>query len=158
VVHDPNRTIGYNATYSFAVTLRQNHNGRAEDRLEILFEDLQLRKRFIIARILRVIVGNRSDHETLRPVAPYKPRKRTARQPETDVVEGIHPPSLKAVPYVVTLPKAPIPANLASALSTGSTKSIVDKIRSLFLPSVLHSDTYARHFKTLVWSEEFRME
>ncbi|KAJ7323066.1 P-loop containing nucleoside triphosphate hydrolase protein [Mycena albidolilacea] len=158
VVHDPNRTIGYNATYSFAVTLRQNHNGRAEDRLEILFEDLQLRKRFIIARILRVIVGNRSDHETLRPVAPYKPRKRTARQPETDVVEGIHPPSLKAVPYVVALPKALIPANLASALSTGSTKSIVDKIRSLFLPSVLDSDTYARHFKTLVWSEEFRME
>ncbi|KAJ6469382.1 P-loop containing nucleoside triphosphate hydrolase protein [Mycena sanguinolenta] len=154
----PNRTIGYRTKYSFSVVFRQDHNGRAENRLEILFEDLQLHKRFIIARILRVVVGDRSDHETLRPVAPYKARKRTARQPETKVVEGILPPSLKAVPYVVPLPKAPIPVNLASALSTGSTTSIVANLRRVFLPSVLDSNTYARHFKHLLWIEEFRME
>ncbi|KAJ7222058.1 hypothetical protein B0H12DRAFT_1241110 [Mycena haematopus] len=137
VGYTPNRAIGYNMKYSFTVTFRQNHNGRAENRLEILFEDLQLRKRFIIARILRVVVGDRSDHESLRPIALYKPRKRTARQPETNVVEGILPPSLKAVPYVVQLPKAPIPANLASALLIGSTTNIVANIRRLFLPHFL---------------------
>ncbi|KAJ7222059.1 P-loop containing nucleoside triphosphate hydrolase protein [Mycena haematopus] len=109
--------------------------------------DLQLRKRFIIARILRSPA-----------IAPYKPRKRTARQPETNVVEGILPPSLKAVPYVVQLPKAPIPANLASALSIGNTTNIVANIRRLFLPHLLDSNTYARHFKHLLWIEEFRME
>ncbi|KAJ7669407.1 P-loop containing nucleoside triphosphate hydrolase protein [Mycena polygramma] len=154
----PNRTIGYNKTYPFTVTLRQAHNGRAEDRLEILFEDVQLRKHFIIARILRVIVGNRDDHELLRPIAPYVPRKRSARQPETSVVEGVLPTSLKAVPYVVPLPKAPIPSNLASALSTGSTTSIVTNVRRLYLPPLLDSNTYARHFKHLLWIEEFRME
>ncbi|KAF8217659.1 P-loop containing nucleoside triphosphate hydrolase protein [Mycena galopus ATCC 62051] len=158
VACDPNPTMKYNTTYSFTVTLRQNHNGRAENRLEILFEDLQLRQRFIIARILRVVVGNREDHHNLRPVAPYKPRKRTARQPETKVVEGIPPPSLKAIPYVVPLPKAPIPTNLASALSTGNTTTIVANVRRLFLPHVLDSNTYALHFKHLLWIEEFRME
>ncbi|KAJ6600007.1 P-loop containing nucleoside triphosphate hydrolase protein [Mycena vulgaris] len=157
-LNGPNRMIGYNTTYAFAVTLRQEHNGRAEDRLEILFEDLQLKKRFIIARILRVIVGNRADHDLLRPIAPYVPRKRTARQPETDIVEGVLPPSLKAVPYVVPLPKAPIPNNLASTLSTGNTASIVANLRRLYLPPILDSNTYARHFKYLLWIEEFRME
>ncbi|KAF7348608.1 Rna helicase [Mycena venus] len=158
VVYDPNRTIGYNTTYSFTVTLRQQYNGRAENRLEILFEDVQLRKRFIIARVLRVIIGNRRDHEQFQPHAPYKPRKRSARQPETNVVEGVLPPSLKAVPYVVPLPMAPIPANLASTLSTGSTTSIVANVRRLYLPFMLDSNTYARHFKHLLWIEEFRME
>ncbi|KAJ7931319.1 RNA helicase [Mycena leptocephala] len=141
------------------VTLRQDHNGRAEDRLEILFEDVQLRKRFIIARILRVIVGNRGDHEILRPIAPYVPRKRTsARQPETTIIEGVRPPSSNAVPYVVPLPEAAIPSNLASTLSTGNTMSIVTNIRRLYLPPVLDSKTYARHFKHLLWIEEFRMK
>ncbi|KAJ7096057.1 RNA helicase [Mycena epipterygia] len=158
VLQERSRVISYNTTYSFAVTLRQEYNGRAENRLEILFEDLQLKKRFIIARTLRVIVGNRADHDLLRPIAPYIPRKRTARQPETNVVEGVLPPSLKAVPYIGSLPKAPIPSGLAAALSTGSTTSIVTNLRRLYLPPIFDSDTYARHFKHLLWIEEFRME
>ncbi|KAJ7484319.1 P-loop containing nucleoside triphosphate hydrolase protein [Mycena latifolia] len=157
-LHGPNRMIGSNTTYTFTVTVRQDHNGRAEDRLEILFEDSQLKKRFVIARILRVIVGDRADHESLRPIAPYVPRKRTTRQPETNVVEGVLPPALKAVPYIAPLPKAPIPNNLAAALSTGSTPTIVANLRRLYLPPILDSNTYARHFKHLLWIEEFRME
>ncbi|KAJ7150890.1 P-loop containing nucleoside triphosphate hydrolase protein [Mycena crocata] len=157
-ITDPNRTIVYNAPYSFTVTLRQGHNGRAEIRLEMLFEDLQLRKRFIIARILRVIVGNRADHEMFRPSAPYIPRKRANRQPETSIVPGVLPPSLNVVPYIVPLPKALIPTNVASALATGTTANIVANIRRLFLPPILDSKTYGRHFKHLLWIEEFRME
>ncbi|KAJ7676472.1 P-loop containing nucleoside triphosphate hydrolase protein [Mycena rosella] len=154
----PNLAIGYNSTYAFTVTLRQAYNGREENRLEILFEDVQLKTRFIIARILRVNVGNRADHELLRPLAPYVPRKRTARQPEAKIVEGVLPPSLKAIPYIVPLPEAPIPHNLAAALSTGSTTSIVADVRRLYLPPVLDSKSYARHFKHLLWIEEFRMD
>lgn len=157
-LHDPNRTIGYNATYAFTITLRQAYSGRAENRLEILFEDTQLKKRFIIARVLYANVGNRADHELLRPIAPYVPRKRTTRQPETSIVEGVLPPALKAVPYVVPLPKAPIPNNLAGALSTGSTPNIVANVRRLYLPPILDSNSYARHFKHLLWTEEFRMD
>ncbi|KAJ7746485.1 P-loop containing nucleoside triphosphate hydrolase protein [Mycena maculata] len=158
ILHDPSRTIRYNTTYSFTVKARQEYNGRDENRLEILFEDLQLRKRFIIARILRVTVGNRADHELLKPIAPYVPRKRTTRQPETNIVEGVLPPSLKAVPYVVPLPEAPIPNGLAAALSTGTTTDIVANLRRSYLPPILDSNTYPRHFKHLLWIEEYRME
>ncbi|KAJ7636873.1 P-loop containing nucleoside triphosphate hydrolase protein [Roridomyces roridus] len=152
-------TITYNATHSFIVKFRQDYNGRVEDRLEILFEDLQLRKRFIIARTLHVVVGNRADHEAMRPIAPYVPRKRNAAQPELDVVEGVAPPSLKAIPYVGKLPKAPIPAGLAATLSfNGPTASIIGDLRPQYLPYVLDSKTYARHFKHLLWIEEYRME
>ncbi|KAJ7034547.1 P-loop containing nucleoside triphosphate hydrolase protein [Mycena alexandri] len=154
----PNRTIAYNANYSFNVTMRQDYNGRAEDRLEILFEDVQLRKRFTIVRILLVVVGDRDDHNAFGPLLPYTPRKRTARQPETNVEPGVLPPATNAVPYVVPLPKAPIPDGLASALSTGTTKSIVANVRRLYLPAVLDSTSYPRHFKHLLWIEEFRME
>ncbi|KAJ6608247.1 P-loop containing nucleoside triphosphate hydrolase protein [Mycena sp. CBHHK59/15] len=155
---DANRTIGYRTTKTFTIKLRQDHFGRAEDRLEILFEDLQLRKRFAIARILRVTVGNRADHDLLRPIAPYVPRKRAVRQSETNVVDGVLPPALKAVPYIVPLPKAPIPNGLAATLSTGTSTSIVNNVRRVYLPPVLDSDTYARHFKHLLWIEEFRMD
>ncbi|KAJ7199239.1 P-loop containing nucleoside triphosphate hydrolase protein, partial [Mycena pura] len=158
VTYVQNRPITYNSVYTFTVTVRQRYNGRAENRLEILFEDSQLKKRFIIVRILRVTVGDRSDHDSLRPIAPYIPRKPTTRQPELNVVEGDLPKSRKAVPYVTRLPKALIPNGLASALSRGKAASIVANIRKLFLPPVLDSSAYARHFKHLLWIEEFRME
>ncbi|KAJ7255409.1 P-loop containing nucleoside triphosphate hydrolase protein [Mycena rebaudengoi] len=152
------RTTSYRTTRSFSVTLCQHHFGRAEDRLEILFEDLQLHTRFVIARILRAIVGDRADHDLLRPIAPYVPRKRAARQPETEVVGGVLPSSLNAVPYIVPLPKAPIPNGLAATLSTGASAAITSTVRRVYLPEVLDSNTYARHFKHLLWIEEFRME
>ena len=152
------RTITFGKPLLFKVTLRQKHIGRCEDRLEIVFEDVQLRKRFVIARALRAIVGSKADHELLKPKAPYVPRNRTTRQPETQVVEGVLPPSLKAIPYVVSLPHANIPGPLSSALSTSSSSDIISRIRRVFLPLVLDSETYGRHFKNLLWIEEFRME
>ncbi|KAG6846206.1 hypothetical protein H0H93_015421, partial [Arthromyces matolae] len=95
----------------FNVSLKQSYVGRCKDRLEFIFEDLQLRTRFFILRQLEAIIGNQADHEKLRPVAPYTPRPRaTMRQPELVVVEGVRPPSMKAIPYVVPLPHAPIPS------------------------------------------------
>jgi helicase MOV-10 len=86
------------------------------------------------------------------------PRKRAARQPETEVVGGVLPSSLNAVPYIVPLPKAPIPNGLAATLSTGASAAITSTVRRVYLPEVLDSNTYARHFKHLLWIEEFRME
>ncbi|KAF7323612.1 RNA helicase [Mycena kentingensis (nom. inval.)] len=150
--------ILYNQSYTFSVTFRQSFPGRADDRLELVFEDTQLRKRFAIVRALTAHVGNRADHDAIRPKAPYVPRKRAAREPETFIVEGVRPPALKAVPYVVPLPEAAIPTNLASVLSTANTKHALDTIRKLYMPQVFGSGTYARQFKHLLWIEENRME
>ncbi|CAK5278608.1 unnamed protein product [Mycena citricolor] len=152
------RSICYKQTLNFTVSMCQSHNGRAQDRLELEFEDRQLGRRFVIMRTLAVIVGDRDDHENLRPSAPYVPRKRTARQPETNVVEGVAPPSLRVIRYVVVLPESPIPKALSAALATGTASSIVQNMRTVFLPPVLNSDTYPRHFKHLIWIEEHQME
>lgn len=152
------RTLTYARAITFEITVRQEHIGRYEDRLEIIFEDMQLKKQFIITRTLEVTIGSKADHDLLKPIAPYKPRKRTNRQPEIEVVEGVLPPSLKAVPYVVPLPHAQIPDGLSNSLSTGSTSEIIGRIRRVHLPHTLDSETYGRHFKALLWIEEFRME
>ncbi|KAJ3904549.1 P-loop containing nucleoside triphosphate hydrolase protein [Lentinula edodes] len=152
------RTLSSRNSLNFSVKMTQNHLGRAEDRVELLFEDVRLKSRFIITRPLLIIVGSRADHDLLRPRVPYVPRKRTQRHPETNVVEGIAPPSTQAIPYVGRLPLATIPGHLSSTLSTGSTKEVLARLRRMYLPSVLDSETYSKHFKHLIWVEEFQMD
>ncbi|KAF8895854.1 RNA helicase [Gymnopilus junonius] len=133
--------------------------GRYEDRVEFLFEDTQLKKRFIISRLLKATVGNKADHEALMPIAPYVPRVRTTRRPVREVVEGIKPPALNAVPYVGHLPKAAIPPQLQTILSSSqSTKQITAQVQKIYIPDVFDSTSYDRLFKHLLWIEECKME
>ncbi|KAF5329141.1 hypothetical protein D9611_013223 [Ephemerocybe angulata] len=141
------------------VAFEQKYIGRYEDRLELVFEDRQLQKQFYITRPLRAIVGDKADHEALKPVAPYVPRQQTNRIPETTVVEGVAPPSTQSIKYVSKLPLATIPPNLLAILR--DTKSIakqLEEIKKLFVPRDFNSDTYARFFKNLLWIEEHRSE
>ncbi|KAJ3568894.1 hypothetical protein NP233_g5410 [Leucocoprinus birnbaumii] len=142
------------------VTFIGQYIGRYQDRLEFQFEDQQLRKAFIISRTVRAIIGDRTVHEQLKARAPYVPRIRTRREPETKVIEGIAPPSLNAIPYVVKLPRAMIPSQLLSTLTLSSQPSheTIESIKRGFLPRLLDSDTHGRHFKNLLWIEEHKME
>ncbi|KIK60713.1 hypothetical protein GYMLUDRAFT_998794 [Collybiopsis luxurians FD-317 M1] len=79
---------------TFSIKMSQAHLGRAEDRLELFFEDVKLQSRFMISR----------------------------------------------------------------SLQTGSTKEILDRVRRLYLPPVVNSESYGKHFKYLVWIEEFQMD
>jgi len=127
-------------------------------RIEFVFEDTSLKQQFAIVRTLRAIVGDSAEYERLRPTAPFKPKKRTTRQSETEIVPGDPPPALNAIPYVVTLPFNPVPDRISSALSRGSTTEIIEHFRTSLLPNHLESDTYGRHFKYLLWAEEYRSE
>ncbi|KAJ7598461.1 P-loop containing nucleoside triphosphate hydrolase protein [Mycena floridula] len=153
-----NRIFTSNSPLRFTLRAQQDYIGRSSDRLDLIFEDQQLQSRFLISRSLHIIVGSKAEHESLKPTAPYKPRKRSARPAETEVVEGVAPPSLKAIPYVTALPKSPIPKRLAAILSTGTVADALRQIREVFLPSHLNSGTYASYFKYLLWIEEQRME
>jgi len=150
--------VTFGQPINFAVSVSQSYGGRYEDRLEVVLEDIQLRKQFVISRSLRAIVGSKADHELLKPKAPYVPRTRQTRQPETTVVEGVLPPALNVIPWKVSLPHAEIPRHVSAILSRGSLVDIIKNVRTVFLPRVLNSDSYARHFKHLLWFEEFRME
>jgi helicase MOV-10 len=157
-INGSNRTITPRLTVTFSVKMIHEYIGRAEDRLELFFEDVHLQSRFIITRPLKVIVGSQSDHKMFKPVAPYVPRKCTKRHPQTSVVEGEAPPSTQAILYIVKLPPALIPKHLAASLSSGTSKEILACLQRVYLLSVLNSETYSKHFKHLVWAEEFQME
>ncbi|KAJ8688671.1 hypothetical protein PTI98_013429 [Pleurotus ostreatus] len=151
-------TIRYGSPVTLSVTLRQAYDGTCEDRLEMRFKDEKLGKEFAVSRRLSAVIGNRETLELLRPVAPYVPRQRTTRLAEKEVVEGVFPPALKAIPYIGKLPHAHIPTQLATTLSSGSRKEIIDRVRKAFLPKSVDGETYGRFFKNLLWIEEHRME
>ncbi|KIK60715.1 hypothetical protein GYMLUDRAFT_261292 [Collybiopsis luxurians FD-317 M1] len=157
-IHGSSRTITSRSPLTFSIKVSQAHLGRAEDRLELLFEDVKLQSRFMITRPVLVIVGSQADHKLLKPKVPYVPRKRTEKQPETNIIEGEAPPSTKAIPYVGKLPLARIPKDLADTLGTGSMKEILNLVRRLYLPPVLNSESYSGHFRHLLWMEEFQRD
>ena len=141
------------------VTFKQNHIGRYEDRLEVVFEDIQLKKRFTISRAVSAIVGNKVDHEALEPKEPYIPNIRADRSPVTNVIEGVAPAAMTAIRYIGRLPDAKIPKALLSVLlGPEGVRQRILHIQSVFLPSNVDGDTYGRLFKQLLWIEEFKME
>jgi helicase MOV-10 len=76
-----------------------------------------------------------------------------------DVVEGVRPPEMNAMPYVGKLPKATIPSHLASVLSSSRVAAkVAPMIKRHFMPSALNADTYSRWFKQLLWAEEHQAE
>jgi helicase MOV-10 len=150
--------VKYGKDLHVVVSFTHSYLGRFDARVEIIFEDTTLRSRFAIVRTVRVVVGDPADHQLLQPVAPFIPRKRTARDPETEVTPGERPPALKAIPWVVTLPKAEIPKAVSTILETGSVSHIVTRLQQSIMPMSLDSTTYGRHFKNLLWIEEHRSE
>lgn len=144
---------------TLVIRFKQAYLGRYQDRLELLFEDTQSKKKFIITRALKAIVGDKSEHEELRAKIPYVPRSISKRSPVREVVEGIKPPAASVIPYVKKLPKADIPASLEKILSgKESVAKMIARIKDVFKPHIFNRQTYGQHFKRLLWIEERRME
>ena len=141
------------------IGFKQPYVGRYQDRLELLFEDTKSKKKFIITRALKAIVGNKGEHEELQPKTPYVPRSTSKRSPVLEVVEGIKPPASSVIPYVGRLPKAHIPTPLEKVLtSKDSEAKMTARIKSSFIPQTFNSKSHGQLFKHLIWIEEFRME
>jgi helicase MOV-10 len=152
-----NQRLVRNSPVRLEVAFRQRHLGRYEDRVDIVFDDAQAKQQFVIARPLRAIIGDRRDYELLRPRAPYVPRTQGRREPETEVVPGEAPESTNAIPWVVRLLRADIPKPLLTTLSDASSTDIMRNLRRVHLPPALTSETYSRHFTSLLWVEEHQM-
>ncbi|KAK0452100.1 P-loop containing nucleoside triphosphate hydrolase protein [Desarmillaria tabescens] len=131
--------LKYRQPLELTVAGCQNFPGRADDRVELAFEDQQLNTQFIICRPIHIIVGDPEAHRALQPKTPYVARKRTARHPETKI-----------------LPKYDIPKNLHATLATGSVPEVVRRLREMFLPPTIEGASYGRHFRHLIWAEEFK--
>ncbi|KAK1226927.1 hypothetical protein PQX77_010098 [Marasmius sp. AFHP31] len=155
-----NDVIDSSTPLHLEVHMTTKNYGIAEDRLELIFQDTQLHTCFLICRTLRVHVGSQSDHNELEPATPYvpKPKKRSARQPEKEVVHGELAPSLRAIPYVRKLPMAFMTYRLVRSLALGNSAQVVEALRKHHLPKAFDSVGYADHFRHLLWAEEFQME
>ncbi|KAF9057240.1 RNA helicase [Panaeolus papilionaceus] len=154
------RKFSYYAPLEFTISFEQRFVGRYQDRIELIFEDAAFKKRFVITKPLKAVVGDQALHNELAPKQAYKPRQATVRAPIRDVIPGIKPPSQTSIKYVAPLPKAEVPQYLKNILD-GTEKSsakVADKIRKIVLPHQLNVDSYGRFFKLLLWIEEFRME
>ncbi|KAI0075956.1 P-loop containing nucleoside triphosphate hydrolase protein [Panus rudis PR-1116 ss-1] len=151
--------LQYARDNDIVVEFTQQNLGQYEDRLELVFEDDTLHKRFAIVRSVRAIVGSREDHEQLKPRAPYRPRKRSARDEEREVIPGPPPAATQVIKWATKLPGADVPKSLAKILVGGEpTYEVATTLRMTVLPRYLNSHTYARHFQNLLWTEEFRMQ
>lgn len=132
--------------------------GRSNDRLEIVFLDTTLQTQFVITRSLVAVVGSKADWELTKPSSPYKPKKRTKREPEKEVTSGIKPPQLADIKWVVDLPQALVPHDLEVLLEGPRMKDVVDTLKQTWLPGAFNSETYGRHFKILLHVEETQMK
>ena len=122
------------------------------------FKDLRSKKKFFISRGVRVIIGDKEDHERLKASAPYKPRSAVPKKPIRKIIEGEKPPTMTSIPYKKKLSLAPIPKKLQEALSEGSVTDIIEKMQSGFLPGTLDLRSHSSYFKTLLWVDEHRAE
>ncbi|KAK0204297.1 P-loop containing nucleoside triphosphate hydrolase protein [Desarmillaria ectypa] len=141
---------------TLTITAKQAHAGRASDRLDLVFEDLNLRTQFLIARPIHLIVGSKADHKALKPKSAYVPRERTSRHPELSIVEGVRPPALTVIPYSIPLPFADIPNPLLDTISSGTVSEITRKLKELFLPQSIDTNSYGRFYQVLLWVEEHK--
>jgi hypothetical protein len=143
--------------------VKQQHLGRFHDTIRFIFNDDESGEKFIITRKLTVIIGNKSDHELLKPTVPFQPLKRTGRTrhaPVKEFVDGIKPPSLVSISYRSRLPYADIPMPLVADLNddTLQTQDLIRRVRENHLPMSFEKSTYGAYFKTLLWVEEKRQE
>ena len=104
------------------------------------------------------MVGNQADLEALRPSAPYQRKKKEKQAAVTSVVRGIKPPQIADIEWVVDLPQAFVPKGLEALLSTMGIKNAIETLKRTWLPRELNSDSYGRHFKTLLHVEEAQMK
>ena len=146
-----NQSIEINITFD-----PKSDRGRFNDRVELIFKDLILKKRFCITRSLKAIVGVIADYEALRANAPYVRPKKKRHEPIGEIEPGEPPEAIVKFKWAVSLPQYTVPKELANILGDGASLDLVKRIRDTVFPNALNGNTYARFFGILLWIEEER--
>ncbi|OCH84003.1 P-loop containing nucleoside triphosphate hydrolase protein [Obba rivulosa] len=139
------------------VQFQHDQLGNYEGHVEISFEDA-VKRRFIIVRQVKAIVGDTADHELLKARIPYKGRVRVPWRKGQMLLPGRRPPALDAVPWVKKLPAAPIPDFLSTILTTQPEDTAKATLCTSRIPETLDHQNHGKFFKLLLWTEEFRAE
>jgi hypothetical protein len=73
-------------------------------------------------------------------------------------VPGEKPEQFAEIKWVVPLPKADMPSNLARILASGNEGQVIEALKRGFFPQDFTPETYAHRFRTLLYAEEYRSE
>ncbi|KAG8954846.1 hypothetical protein FRC04_010329 [Tulasnella sp. 424] len=117
-------------------------------------------KQFVITRTVRANVTVEAHQQQLAPIAPYTRPKRRPRGVKSSILDGTRPSSFERqkTAFCYPLPESKIPADLVSLVEHGSVDAKVARIREMRLSDELESSTYAKHWQTLLWLEEYQVE
>ncbi|PPQ70505.1 hypothetical protein CVT24_013275 [Panaeolus cyanescens] len=142
-----------------AVVFHPSDVGHYEDVLELLFLRIEDSKRFIITRTVEAVVGDREDHEQLRPKIPYQRRKIVRHDLIELVIPSLRPPAWTQTKWTDRLFQFPLPAPLIEGVYGPSVKTAKQAISTArrFMPNVFNLETYGRWFQTLLYLEEERV-
>ncbi|TFK80574.1 P-loop containing nucleoside triphosphate hydrolase protein [Polyporus arcularius HHB13444] len=138
----------------FSVAFRHTQLGRYDARLEFTFRAAA--GNFVIARRLRIAVGDYEDHELLKPVTPFVRSRRMHWSVDGPVLPGVAPPR-EIMNWRRELRHFPIPGELAEILQIRSPQDTIDRLRERCFHDGLSQANHLDYFATLLWIEEHRM-
>ncbi|TBU29435.1 P-loop containing nucleoside triphosphate hydrolase protein [Dichomitus squalens] len=138
------------------IVFQHNQLGRYEARLELVFQTSTGRE-FIIARRLLAIVGESTERESLKPVAPYTRAPRVSWEYNKLVLSGDAPPRILPQTWTRDLLPFSIPVPLAEILRSGSYPDIHERLSEEYFPEPLALENHQVFFANLLWIEEARM-
>jgi helicase MOV-10 len=132
----------------------QGNKGQFQDRLELIFWDLNSTRRFAIVKNLTAIVGNKEDYDLLKPIAPYVPFKQVQRDPIKEFIPGRRPEAIAPVKWVVKFQDYHVEDALKEVLALRSTAEKMRLIKAGFMPLLFQAETHASWFHVLLQLEE----
>lgn len=144
-----------------SVVFHPSYAGQYEDTLELVFWHCDLKRKFIITRQVKAIVGDREDHDQIRPSAPYTGPRDVPRftADPTKVVRSLRPLAWSETIWTERLPEYEIPEKVIQAAfapelvrkpNANMAKANVQRL----MPSAFNVTTYATWWQVLLWVEE----
>ena len=153
---------GNAGTRTVSVVFHPGYAGQFEDTLELVFWHLDLHHTFVITRRVKATIGDRDDHEEIKPQAPYTGPRQVPRfnYDRVRVVLSLRPPTWTETVWTERLPEYKVPEKVVEAAfgppapgkqkNPNAARANVQRL----MPAALNLDTYAIWWQVLLWVEE----
>ncbi|KAJ6608222.1 P-loop containing nucleoside triphosphate hydrolase protein [Mycena sp. CBHHK59/15] len=153
--------VRHNEARTIAVKFFPSFDGEYEDVLELLFLDVGTKRRFLITRKIRAVVGSQEDYDQLKPKSAYSRRKPAPFQFNGPIIRSLRPPTWGPIQWVGRLQEYKPPDDLirvAFGSQAGpNSRAIMAGVRQ-FLPPSFTPNTYGKHFQVMLYIEDEQMK
>ncbi|KIM34475.1 hypothetical protein M408DRAFT_325871, partial [Serendipita vermifera MAFF 305830] len=136
----------------------RGNRGIFQGRVVLVFYDKINQRRFAIVRHTSITVGHKEDYETLKPVAPYVPKRKTYKERirNKDIIDGEPPAPLAEIEWVIPLGEYKLPKILEDTLKKIKDDNAVSLLQPKFISFEFDMNTHAKRFHALLHMEEYQ--